>query len=180
MKLLKKVLKIIGLVLGGAVFLYVGWFTFWYIYEMGEDEVYILPNNFEGAVIVLMNEPDGTTKKYNKKGDRVYEIPESGVLKTQFKFQDGRRAGFKFKRKNGTELRYLWPPDKVWDDTINVNSIYKDSIYVLGAGYADDFYFIVGKPTQRNSLWKEMDKKWEPYNPEPMILKGKPKKESEK
>ena len=81
MKLLKKVLKIIGLVLGGAVFLYVGWFTFWYIYEMGEDEVYILPNEFEGAVIVLMNEPDGTTKKYNKKGDRVYEIPESGVLK---------------------------------------------------------------------------------------------------
>ena len=179
MKLLKKVLKIIGLVLGGIVLFCIGWFAFWIWYRSAEDEVYILPNEFEGAVIVLMNEPDGKSIKYNKKGYRVYEIPESGVLKTQFKSEEGWRD-IKYIRKNGTELRYLWPPDKVWDDTINVNSIYKDSIYVLGAGYADDFYFIVGKPTQRNSLWKEMDKKWEPYNPEPMILKGKPKKESEK
>ena len=180
MKLLKKVLKIIGLVLGGAVLFYVGWFAFWIWYRMGEDEVYILPNEFEGAVIVLMNEPDGTTKKYNKKGDRIYEIPESGVLKTQFKLQNGRRSWAKFKRKNGTELRYLWPPDKVWDDTTGANSIYKDSTYVYGASYADDQWFIVGKVKDVEYWSKEMDKKWEPYNPEPMILKGKPKKESEK
>ena len=68
MKLLKKVLKIIGLVLGGIVLFCIGWFAFWIWYRSAEDEVYILPNEFEGAVIVLMNEPDGTTIKVQQKG----------------------------------------------------------------------------------------------------------------
>ena len=99
------------------------------------------------------------------------------MLKTQFKSEEGWRD-IKYIRKNGTELRYLWPPDKVWDDTINVNSIYKDSIYVYKATSSGDF--VVGKAKDIGYWLNEMDKKWEPYNPEPMILKGKPQKESEK
>lgn len=48
-----------------------------------EDETFIVPKDYQGYVIVLYNQKDGVKPKYEG-GKRVYEIPESGVLKTQF------------------------------------------------------------------------------------------------
>ena len=54
----------------------------------GEREVYILPKNYIGVVYVLFNQKLGEKPKYEA-GKRVYEIPSSGILKTQFSFNDG-------------------------------------------------------------------------------------------
>ena len=64
----------------------------------------------------------GKPEKYNN-GKRIYEINKNGILKTQFKFQEGFRD-IDYKYSNGKVIRYLWPSDRVWKDTINLNSKY--------------------------------------------------------
>jgi len=53
--------------------------------SMGKGEIHLIPNNYEGAVLIVFNVPDGKPEKYED-GKRVYEIPENGILKTQFEF----------------------------------------------------------------------------------------------
>jgi hypothetical protein len=50
----------------------------------GEDSIYILPSNYTGSVIILFNQSDGETEKYLN-GNRIFNIPPSGILKTKFK-----------------------------------------------------------------------------------------------
>jgi hypothetical protein len=127
--------------------------------NLGEDETYILPRNYTGPVIVLFNQSTGKPEKYNK-GKRIYEIDKNGILKTQFKFQEGFRD-VNYKYSNGKTVRYLWPSDKVWSDTINLNSKYKDSIYAYHASNSDNLWFMVGKVKNLNLYQNRMDAKWD-------------------
>jgi len=56
----------------------------------GEQEVIIVPRDFKGYIIVFLNERNGTPPKYSGT-KRVYDVPQNGVLKTQFKYNDGWR-----------------------------------------------------------------------------------------
>jgi hypothetical protein len=49
----------------------------------GEDQIFVLPKGYSGVVTVLFNREDGQPVKYEE-GKRVYEIPQNGILKTQF------------------------------------------------------------------------------------------------
>lgn len=49
----------------------------------GEDEVYIVPKNYTGYVVIIYDQKKGAEPKYEGK-KRVYEIPSNGILKTQF------------------------------------------------------------------------------------------------
>lgn len=164
---MKKTFRVFGYILLGLLLIW----SIMYLLEQwcykAESEIFILPDNFEGAVIVLYNEKDGEPEKYDKKGNRVYDIPENGLLKTRFKFQDGWRD-IKYIQRNGVQLRYLLPSDNVWNDTITKRR--NDSIYVFNASYSDDYWFLVGKIKDIDSLGKEMDKKWELFS-NPVILK---------
>jgi len=53
-----------------------------------EPETYLIPREFTGRVDVIFNRKDGSPPKYEN-GRRVYEIPSSGVLLTQFKDEYG-------------------------------------------------------------------------------------------
>ena len=170
MKTTFKILKYTLFFVVGFITIAVLWFGSWYLYEKGKDENVIIQDNYEGGIIVLCGEKTGSIEKYNTENERVYEIPQNGILKTKFKFQDGKRYDTKYFYKNGKELRYLWPSDKVWADTTNVKSIYKDSIYIYGYSYSNDFYFIVGKPKDIDKHFKELDRMWKPYS-NPIILK---------
>lgn len=58
--------------------------SFMFSCDKKEEEIYVLPENYIGYVIVIYEQENGVEKKYE--GDkRVYEIPQSGILKTQFK-----------------------------------------------------------------------------------------------
>lgn len=50
--------------------------------------MHLIPNGFEGPVIIVYDQKDGNAEKYEN-GFRVYEIPKSGILKTQFKHPSG-------------------------------------------------------------------------------------------
>jgi hypothetical protein len=132
------------------------------------SEIYILKNNYLGPVIVKFNDANGSDEKFDNEGNRVFEIPSSGLLKTKFKFQEGWRD-IKYVREDGSQLRYLWPGDKVWQDTLNKGKA-NDSVYVYHAEYAKDYWFIVGKICNSDSLSNEMHRKWMPLS-KPITLK---------
>lgn len=56
----------------------------------GEQEVLVVPKNFKGYVLVIFNQKNGQPIRYMGK-KRVYEIPANGILKTQFKVNNGWR-----------------------------------------------------------------------------------------
>lgn len=56
----------------------------------GEQEVVVVPKDFTGYILVIFNQKNGQPVKYDGK-KRVYEIPSSGILKTQFKVNNGWR-----------------------------------------------------------------------------------------
>jgi hypothetical protein len=45
--------------------------------------MYVLPKGYTGWVLIIFNQPNGQRTKYEN-GKRVYEIPEDGILRTQF------------------------------------------------------------------------------------------------
>ena len=94
--------KIFPVVAGGFIIL-VGMIFYLVSREIGEDEVYILPNGFRGAVTVILNREEGEEEKY-KDGKRVYEIPANGVLSTQFGTNPGWHSPTKIFHKSGSEL----------------------------------------------------------------------------
>lgn len=164
---MKKIFKFFGYIVFGLLLFLGCIFIFWKWKNTAENEVFVIPNDFEGAVIVLYDEKCGKSEKYDKEGNRIYTIPKNGILKTKFKFQKGWR-NIIYTRKNGKELAYLLPSDSIWNDTITKKN--NDNIYVFNASYSDDFWFLVGKIRDIDFLQKEMDKKWELFS-NPVILK---------
>ena len=53
-----------------------------------EPEIFLIPKNYRGFVYISYNHKCGTPIKY-KEDSRVYEIPNDGVLLTQFKDEQG-------------------------------------------------------------------------------------------
>ena len=58
--------------------------------EVGEQEIYLIPQGFQGAVFVIFNQKGGTPAKYDDH-KRIYEVPDDGVLRTQFHPNKGSR-----------------------------------------------------------------------------------------
>ncbi len=53
-----------------------------------EPEIFLIPKNYRGFVYISYNHKCGTPIKYEE-DSRVYEIPNDGVLLTQFKDEQG-------------------------------------------------------------------------------------------
>ena len=54
-----------------------------------ESEIFLLPKNYTGYVLVLYNQEFTGAKIKYKQGKRVYEIPSNGIFKTRFLFEAG-------------------------------------------------------------------------------------------
>jgi len=57
-------------------------------HQQAEPETYIIPESFTGKVNIIFNRKEGSEKKYED-GRRVYEVPNDGILLTQFTTNDG-------------------------------------------------------------------------------------------
>lgn len=77
----------------------------------GEQSLYLIPNRFVGNVVIAFGQPQGAPAEYE--GDqRVYRIPASGILRTQFPPNNGLRKMDMFFYSNATgalrrPLRYF-------------------------------------------------------------------------
>lgn len=157
-----KIVKIVIILLSLPVI----WFAFWYWYEKGENEIYILPRDYRGSVIVFFDNENGKEEKYDDENNRIYEIDNSGILKTKFKFQKGKSRDIIYKSENKT-LKYLYPNDILWNDTITKKN---NNTYVYNAGFGNDYWFLVGSLDQIDSLNLSLEKKWNLFT-SPKILK---------
>lgn len=93
-----------------------------------EKEIYLIPEGFKGELIVYFDQPDGQEIEYEDSA-RIYHIPPSGYLKTQFLKNGGcmsdNRIHFYYEDSLGNResLDYFL--------NINMDSIPKDRDYVL-------------------------------------------------
>jgi len=62
-----------------------------YLWDRAEPEVHLLPAGYEGPVIIILNVPNGAPKEREGKA-RLFRIPASGVLRTQYGPNDGWNA----------------------------------------------------------------------------------------
>lgn len=53
-----------------------------------EKETYLIPEGYKGTVLVIFNQPDGEKPEYED-GRRIYRIPQTGILFTQLKDEQG-------------------------------------------------------------------------------------------
>lgn len=116
-----------------------------------DKETYYIPEGFTGKVLVLFNCKDGKPEEWVN-GRRLYEIPPSGVLKTQFKPNTGSRHEydntekqikslreyykFYYVNNNGSKklldynYRYISKYKHLFNESLNVTS----SVVVFGFG----------------------------------------------
>lgn len=103
-----------------AVFLGVG--IYLWQSEIGDDEMFILPKDYKGVVVILYNQKNGQPVKYEQ-GKRVYEIPRDGILRTQFTFNSGwHRISRYFYEENGErlEISYILDGKGIMPEVVQV------------------------------------------------------------
>jgi len=61
--------------------------------QKGEDSIYLIPQNFEGNVLIIFNQKDGLNIVYEDH-TRVYQIDTSGVLRTKFSGNYGLKRNY--------------------------------------------------------------------------------------
>lgn len=80
-------------IISSLVFLY-GLYLIWAVIAFGGgckrmvSETHILPNRYTGKVYIFFNQDEGYEAEYESNA-RIYRIPKSGILRTQFKPNSG-------------------------------------------------------------------------------------------
>jgi len=126
--------------------------------SMGKGEIHLIPNHYEGAVLIVFNVPDGTPEKYED-GKRVYEIPENGILKTQFTFSSdwivSSNLEYYYDLGNGKRQRISYPdrPESLPPKQIQVFS--KSASDNPLSPENPEIVYVVGKYENAESLVKQ-------------------------
>jgi hypothetical protein len=63
------------------------WFI-WYLDKKVDPEIFLLPDGYSGKVNIVYNQDCGQPEEWEK-DSRVYRIPETGILLTQFQDEQG-------------------------------------------------------------------------------------------
>lgn len=75
-----------------------------------EPELFLVPDNYQGVVIVLFNQPNGEHEKYID-GRRLFDIPQNGILATRFSRTTHGKLNqvYYYKDKNGNRKTEIQP-----------------------------------------------------------------------
>lgn len=77
-----------------SLFLLYGLYLIWAIFAFGggcnnmEGEIHYIPKGFTGRIYIIFDDKNGLPKEYLR-NRRLYKIPKSGILRTQFKANYG-------------------------------------------------------------------------------------------
>lgn len=86
------------------------------------DDIFIIPADFKGTIVVIYGQENGTEKEYEN-GKRLYRIPQNGILNTQFELK-GETANFGeyyYLTDNGQRVRIeSFPYDKPFPDSTKI------------------------------------------------------------
>lgn len=120
--------------------------------KTAEDEIFVIPENFTGYVIVIFNQPNGEKPTYFE-DSRVYVIPPSGILKTKFRPNYGTSNPSKFYYREvcmGKRIPYILRPDSIPSNSIVAHRQRYGGLcgYGVKGGYVDYTSFFVGNKDQ--------------------------------
>jgi hypothetical protein len=119
-----------------------------------EPEVHLIPKGYKGPVIIIFDDKQGRPEKYEN-GKRVYEIPMDGVLKTQFKKQQGfiepnDLKYYYYDNVERHEIRYLQSTNGTTDSL---------SPYIFGKEIAHSTVrYLVGQLNEGDAYYKALRK----------------------
>jgi len=158
-----KALKLTIFFLAGGAVIILAWVLLdWFIFSRAEPEVHLIPSGYAGPVVIAFDQENGTAKRYED-GKRVYEIPPSGVLRTQFAPNSGTRQHWEFYYISGDGIRSAVPYDifnfkdspKEGSNTTGVFSIHMVSSPIDQTGKKEYFFtYVIGKIANAASLIK--------------------------
>ena len=145
---LRKVLVIVGVSVLSLVL-----FLAWYMTSNGE--IHLIPKNYEGVVVIVFNVADGVPEKHEDR-KRVYEIPDNGILRTQFKFNDHWVASsylqYYYVSKSGERERIPYP-DRVENLSSDVVQVFSKSAGDNASSPENPYIiYLVGKYEEADSL----------------------------
>ena len=119
-----------------------------------EPEIHLIPKNYKGPVIIIFDDKQGNPEKYEN-DNRVYEISQDGILRTQFKKQQGSIAPGNLKYyyydKNGRqEINYL----------LSTKDITDSATYVFSKELSNTtIRYLVGKLSEGDGYYKALRKR---------------------
>ncbi|WP_437400111.1 DUF6843 domain-containing protein [Flagellimonas lutimaris] len=93
-----------------------------------EDTITLIPNNYTGTVKIKFNKKDGEEKLYEGKS-RVYLIPKTGILKTQFEAQYGWHYPKYFYVTDENDRIPIQPIIQLTEDVLDTLDIKKTYVY---------------------------------------------------
>jgi len=130
--------------------------------KKGEDEIYILPKDYTGKVIILYNQREGSEKEYQA-GKRIYHIPENGILKTQFAVDYGITMLPKFFYEDNNvkeEIPLIIESKNYAENKVNVSIMSTGKSYknVDGTSPVEFSTFLVGTKKQIEEASKQLEK----------------------
>ncbi len=93
--------------------------------KFAEKEIYIMPVNYTGNIYIFSNVKNGESKQYDDKHSRVYAVPKSGILLSQFKEIYGViNKKFVYKAKNGKQIEFEGIPFQNDKGSLDNNKVY--------------------------------------------------------
>lgn len=126
-----------------------------------EPELFLIPDNYEGVVIVLFNQSNGEEEKYID-NRRLYDIPKNGILATKFpKTTHGKLdQKFYYKDNNGNKKTEIQPYSSgTTDERRNyiMNGVYGNFTNNLDSANPNKYpinykMFTIGKIKDKDSL----------------------------
>ena len=138
--------------------------------KLAEDQSFVLSNGFTGRVIIFFGQQDGTPAKYEY-GRRVFEVPDSGILKSQLSPNPGwRRFDKYFYLVNGIriEVPYVVEPRDLDPDKVQACCFSSGrAAKTPNDGFVQYVQFYVGTKAEINDAFKKAEK----VNPSDLINK---------
>lgn len=140
--------------------------------NLAEKEIVYIPENYVGTIAIVFNQMEGAPKEYNG-ASRVYRIPESGVLYSQFSQPDKGsylNQELFFIDRDSTVLEEIYDADDYINKKILRNQIYKFEMFNMSVlnnkssrkdDYIRSIYFSIGEIQLKDSLIRTSHKKME-------------------
>lgn len=153
---MRKLLKIFSLVT--VLFLFPTCF------RRGDDSIRLIPEGFEGPVVIIYDQSDGVPIEYEGR-KRLYRIPSDGVLRTQFKPNYGHQV-HEFYYLNSEEKRTPVPFVDPWswsklDTSQGILICFAEEVGMGGNKQGEEVRFrtfLVGPANKADSLFKLREK----------------------
>ena len=108
--------------------------------QQGEDSIRLIPEGYQGVVLIIFNQEDGEPKEYQD-GKRIYRIPENGILKSQFEPNYGiQKHQYFYVNSEGekTEIPFVLVNNKEVIKEITPNNIYAYFEKAMGKSFGID------------------------------------------